>query len=182
MKRYRQTSLTLFLLFAVPCLDAQGSIGTALGTLRAGQTVRVRAGGGDAVESRVLAVRAASLTLRLAGGDTAVAGSSIDSLWVRGNVAATGALVGGAVAGAVSFAFWASFCAGVSEGAGCNDWDIVTAYSFAGAACGALLGAAIGAGTTKWRLHYARVPAVRPTIVPLRHDGLGLGLAHAVRW
>jgi len=82
--------------------------------------------------------------------------ATLDSLWVRGNSAKTGAIIGGislAVAGAAYGAF--------ANEVGCQDDggdpcpEAIPLLGLAGAASGALLGALIGSAIPRWHL---RVP------------------------
>src|SRR2546428_6922075 len=120
--------------------------------LRPGQTVRIRLQTGQRLEGHVAAVDTAPPVLRFAHLQPAVPIAAIDSLWLRKGAAETSALVGGIVAGVGMFAFAASVCSGVSETAGCHDWGAVIGWSAAGAAGGALLGAALASLAATWRL------------------------------
>jgi len=152
-----QVALALSTLAFASDLCAQGSIEAALRTLKQGQTVRIRVHGGDRIESRIISVRAESLALWLDGASAPLDGAAIDSLWVRGRATSTGAIVGAVVTGAGSSAAGLAFCKAVSESASSCGSDTTVPFFLAGAAGGALIGAAIGAGIPKWRLRYARV-------------------------
>jgi hypothetical protein len=177
-----QVTLAVSVLPVVSDLCAQGSIETAFGALKPGQRVRLRAQGGDRTESRVLSVRTESPALWLEGASSPYDGATIDSLWVRGRATGSGAIVGALAIGPASFAAAAALCSGLSEGGGCHEWGAVTAFSLAGAAGGALIGALIGTGIPKWRLRYPRVLPVRSAVRSLPQRRLGFGVAYTVGW
>jgi hypothetical protein len=155
--RLARIALALCTLVLVSDLGGQAPFEAAVGTLRPGQTVRIRIHGGNTIESRIRSLQAKSLTLQLVGDTAAFDVAAIDSLWVRGQATRTGAIAGAAVIGVASFAFWAATCSALSDGpGGCKEWGRVTAYSMVGAVGGALIGAAVGALHSKWRLRYAR--------------------------
>jgi hypothetical protein len=134
--------------------------------VRSGQTVRVRL-----VPGQRFVVR-----LGVEGDTTArLPASLVDSVWVRGNAALVGALVGGGIGGAGTFAFFLALCNALSDGGGCDEGGVVVALGLGGAAGGALLGGVIGMMVPKWRLRYARDrnSAVRFLVAPGR---VGLGL------
>jgi hypothetical protein len=181
--RLTQFALVLSTLALVPDLDAQAPLEAAVRTIKPGQTVRIRVHGGVRIESRIRSLRAESLALQLVGDSAAFDVAAIDSLWIRGTAARTGAITGAAVVGVGSFAFWAALCAGLSDGSGgCKQWGRVTAYSLAGAGAGALIGAGVGALVPKWRLRYARALPVQGTLTHQPLGRLGLGVAYAVGW
>ena len=181
--RLTQFALALSTLVVVSDLGGQAPLEAAVRTLKPGQTVRIRVHGGDRIESRIRSLRAEPLALQLAGDSTGFDVGAIDSLWVRGTAARTGAIVGAAVVGAASLALWAAVCEGASDvSGGCNEWGTVTAYSVAGAGVGALVGAGVGALVPKWRLRYARAPRVPGALTLLPQGRVGLGVSYKVGW
>ena len=102
--------------------------------------------------------RASATMLALAGTPASVEYplTTIDSLWVRGNSAKTGAVIGGisgAIAG-VAFGVMANEV-GCKDDGGNPCPEAMPLLGLAGAATGALLGALIGAAIPRWHL---RVP------------------------
>ena len=128
----------------------------ALARLSPRSTIRVHRIGDGRIEGPL--ARASATTLLLAGIPEAMEYpvATLDSLWVRGNSAKTGAIIGGislAVAGAAYGAF--------ANEVGCQDDggdpcpEAIPLLGLAGAATGALLGALIGSAIPRWHL---RVP------------------------
>ncbi len=142
------------------------------GQIKPGKVIRVRTQDGPRLEGRFLRMTPETLILVSAEAERTVPIVSIDSLWVRGNAAKTGAIVGGVGLGALSFGFLAALCEGLSETGGCDEWDKVVGYGVAGAGVGALLGAGIGSAIRKWRLRYAR--QIKVGLAPRRHGGLAV--------
>jgi hypothetical protein len=64
--------------------------------------------------------------------------------------------IGAAALGVPSVIFWGWVCNAVSEGTGCDAWNVVAGLSLAGAAVGAGVGALIGSGVVRWELRYAQ--------------------------
>lgn len=181
--RLTQFALALSTLVLVSDLGGQAPLEAAVRTLKPGQTVRIRVHGGGRIESRIRSLQTESLTLQLVGDSTAFDVAAIDSLWVRERATGTGAIAGAAVVGVASFAFWSGLCTALNDGpGGCKDWGNVTAYSVVGAGGGALIGAAVGALQTKWRLRYARDLPGQGTLIRLPLGRLGLGVAYTVGW
>ena len=181
--RQTQLALALSTLVLVSDLCGQAPLDAAVRTLKPGQTVRIRAHGGDRIESRILSVRADSAALSLEGASTPLDGAAIDSLWVRGRATGTGAIIGAAVLGIASIPVGQALCGGLSESASsCGGSDVTVPSFLVGAAGGALIGAAIGAGIPKWRLRYARAAPVQGALRRLRQGRLGLGIAYTVGW
>lgn len=126
--------------------------GLALARLGGGQRVRIRASGVGLVEGWVVSSSPNLVTLRADGSRIEVPASGVDSLWVRGRSAGTGALIGGAVTGGLALV--------VASGPPGNDCVLCTPGDVAGfvvvaGATGALVGALIGAVVPRWHL---RVP------------------------
>jgi len=180
----RQTQFVLALssLFLVSDVCGQAPLDAAVRTLKPGQTVRIRAHGGNRIESRILSVRAETPALLLQADSTPLDGSSIDSLWVRGRRTGLGAIVGAVVFGAATSGAGLAICKGLSESASSCGSDTTVPLFLAGAAGGALIGAVIGAAIPKWRLRYARAVPVQGALRRLRHGRLGLGIAYTVGW
>ena len=140
------------LLAVILVLLASAGQAVAQTGLRAGQTVRVRLHDGPRLEGRLVAVDTAPAVLRFADHEAPVPLASVDSLWLRGTKAGTGAMIGGIIVGGASIAFWSALCIGLGEGGGCDSWGAVAGASAAGAAAGALLGAGLGSLSSRWRL------------------------------
>ncbi len=158
---------------------AQLPIDTAMGRLSAGQMVRVHTPDGRRIESQVRAIDRDPLRLWLVDQEAPLQASSIDSLWVRGRSVKTGAIVGAVGVGVPWFAFLTWLCYATSDRSGCDHWDDVTAWTFAGVAGGALIGTAVGAAIPKWRLRYPRW--VRATAVPAA-PAPGIGFIVAINF
>jgi hypothetical protein len=159
----------LGLLVTVPAW-AQGSPETGLGSVQSGQVVRIRTSAGQLLQGRYTATDA---KLRSTDQELPLAETAIDSVWVRGTRAKSGALIGGLVLGAGSAVFWGFMCELASDGHGCDETGSVVGLTLAGAAAGAGLGALIGSAAPTWRLRYARPgPSVRLSAVSLKRVGL----------
>jgi hypothetical protein len=82
---------------------AREQAAVAFAQLRVDQRVRIRLIGSGVVEGSVAASSSTLVTLRTADGTIAeISPRNVDSRWVRGSHARTGALVGGAVDGLVA--------------------------------------------------------------------------------
>lgn len=128
--------------------------GAALARLRPGKTIRIHLIGNGRIEGEF--AHGSATTLTLAGTPAPVEHSTaaLDSLWVRGTGAKTGALIGGVAGLLVGTAFGVLINGSCeADGASCGGW--VPGAGLAGAAVVGLLGAAIGSGFTHWR---RRVP------------------------
>lgn len=106
-------------------------------------------------------------------GPESLAATAIDSVWVRGNRAKTGALVGALVFGAGSAMLGSVACGMASDGHGCQETEKVVAFTAAGAAVGVGLGALIGSAFGTWRLEYAR-PRASVMLSPVSLDEVRL--------
>jgi len=115
---------------------------------------------GSRLEGRVAEVTDSTLRLWLATGESSgrmmqeVRMSAIDSLWVRGNSAATGAMVGG-IAGAAG---WLILVGALCGSMGCEDadWGAIGGITAVSVGTGALLGAGVGAAIRRWRPVFPR--------------------------
>ncbi len=130
---------------------------SVFGTLKPGQIVRVRPRTGDRIESRVLSIQGDSLVLSSEGSSVVLGTPVIDSLWVKGQATATGAIVGTSLAAVGSVVVSAAVCKSIREDFPCGESGKAIAASIAG---GAALGAVIGSVVPKWRLRYARTPGM----------------------
>ena len=110
--RLTQFALALSTLALVSDLRGQAPLEVAVRTLKSGQTVRIRVHGGDRIQSRIRSLRAESPALQLLGDSAAFDVAAIDSLWVRGTAARSGAIAGAAVVGVASVVFWGGLCQG----------------------------------------------------------------------
>ena len=146
---------TVLLAILPTALPAQDSLPAPLARLKPGQRIRVLTVDGARVDARIAGFTNEPAVLRLAA-DSAVPLAAIDSLWQRRTRAGTGAWIGAAALGVPSVIFWGWFCNAVSEGTGCDAWNVVAGLSLAGAAVGAGVGALIGSGVVRWELRYAR--------------------------
>jgi hypothetical protein len=139
----RQFLVALMVLGTPAEIVAQGE--SSFGKVRSGQEVRVRTSDGRRLEGRFTP-----------DGAMAFSSGGIDSVWARGNHARTGAIVGAIALGIAGGLFGYALCGLGSDGAGCQDWEIVPALLLGGAATGVGLGALIGSAAPKWNLRYAR--------------------------
>ena len=146
---------TVLLAILPTALSAQDSLPAPLARLKPGQRIRLLIVDGPRLEAWFAGLTSAPAALRLSA-DSVIALADIDSLWQRRTRAGTGAWVGAAALGVPSVIFWGWFCNAVSEGTGCDAWNVVAGLSLAGAAVGAGVGALIGSGVVRWELRYAR--------------------------
>ena len=168
--------IPLLLLFATS-LAAQGTLDSVSRNLKRGQLLRVRPQGGQRLEGRFADYTPIPPTLQLAIGDTTIPVTMIDSLWARGNAANTGAILGAVVLGVPSVILWKALCDQLNESTGrCESWGAVAAATAASAGVGALLGAAIGSASPRWRLRYARL-TVGWRLIPLPERRVGAGVS-----
>jgi hypothetical protein len=128
----------------------------ALARLSPRNTIRVHRIADGRIEGSF--TRASATTLVLAGTPEPMESplATLDSLWVRGNSAKTGAIIGGislAVAGAALGAFANEVACQDEGGDPCP--EAIPVLGLAGAATGGLLGALIGLAIPRWHL---RVP------------------------
>lgn len=157
-------------------LAAQLSLDSVARQLKPGQTVRLHSQTGQRVEGRFTVYNPDPGVVQLNMRDTTVAFGSIDSIWVRKSGTGTGALLGAVIVGVPSALIFSSLCSGLSEGGGCDQTGAVVALTGAGAAVGALLGAAIGSASSHWQLRYGS-PQVALRITPLPAQRLGVGFS-----
>jgi hypothetical protein len=162
---------------ATASVSAQDSPQAGLTGLRSGQVVRIRTSQGQRLEGRFSAFPAHDATLRLTDRDLPLTATAIDSLWVHGNRAGVGALIGGMVLGAASAVGWNELCEIGNEGRGCDETGKIIGLTMAGVAVGAGLGALLGSTAGTWRLQYARPGALlRLSPVSLNRVRLGVTL------
>lgn len=110
---------------------------------------------GSRVTGRLIAVGRGEATLDGAAGRRSIHLNLVDTVWVRGHVTATGAIVGG-VTGAIAMGVLASIVARIACEADCEHAGVNGALlgGAAGGISGALLGAAVGALIPKWKRRF----------------------------
>lgn len=120
-------------------------VGLALARLGSGERMRIHATGIGRVEGDLVS-RTANLVTLSRGYQrfTEIPASSVDSLWVKGNHAGIGGLVGFTVGGLGLLAGYAAS----NPSAGPSGLVV----GLAGGGAGAVIGALIGAAFPKWRL------------------------------
>jgi hypothetical protein len=143
--------------------------------VRSGQLVRMRSAEGRLLEGRLSRSSAQGPILQVEGSEVPISVAATDSLWVRGNRAMTGALIGGVVFGAGSTALGWFVCAMNNDGHGCQSTAQVLGFTALGTAVGAGLGALIGSAFGTWRLNYAR-PGASVTLSPASPDRVVLNV------
>ncbi|HEX9165563.1 MAG TPA: hypothetical protein VF862_06610 [Gemmatimonadales bacterium] len=112
--------------------------------------VRLRSEGA-VVTGRLIAIGSGVATLETETGRRAVSLSGVDTAWVRGRAAGTGAMIGG-IAGAVGVGiFTAVVVHALCETDDCETVGAGFVGGLIGGAGGALLGAGIGALIPKWK-------------------------------
>jgi hypothetical protein len=131
--------------------DADSAWRVALARLTPGTTVRVHTHDGGRIEGRVLRTWGTTLRLDTGAAPTDLSTAALDSLWVRGTAAKTGAIVA-AVPGAVV----GGLIGWIANEAACKDVgppcpEAIPLLSLAGAGAGAILGAVVGSLIPKWR-------------------------------
>ena len=160
------------LLILLPAsLAAQSTLDNAIGRLRPGQRVRLHSQTGQRAEGRFSVYETDSSVVQLAMRDTTIRFAMVDSLWVRRSRAMTGALIGGVALGAPSALLWSSACSSDECG------GLAAILTAAGTGAGVLLGAVIGAASSRWQLRYASPPvALRFSPLPTQRLGVGLSI------
>ena len=158
------------LVVAPAAVAAQATIDSVAGQLHAGQLLRLHLRGGQRLEGRFAVYSPAPPALRLSAADTLVPVGMIDSLWVRGSAAKSGAIIGALVLGVPSAIVWQALCE--RQGEGTCGWGTVYGLT----AVGALLGAAIGSASPRWHLRYAGA-SVGLRLPPLPEYRLGAGVS-----
>lgn len=157
---FQRCLLSAALALTVPLqVRAQDSLPQAVRTIRPGRTLRIHMGDGRRLDGRFDSLSQVPLGLSIRKVPAPITLAGIDSLWVRGNAAKKGALIGGLALGIPSAAFWTWVCIALGEGQGCDAVPVVAGLTVAGAAVGAGLGAAIGSATSRWQLRYVRSPS-----------------------
>lgn len=130
--------------------------GAALARLNPRSTIRVHRIGDGRIEGAFTRASATSLMLTGTTGALEYPVGTLDSLWVRGNSAKTGAIIGG-----ISFAVAGMAYGYLVNEVGCKDEggdpcpEVIPLLGLAGAAGGGLLGALIGSAIPRW---HRRVP------------------------
>jgi hypothetical protein len=155
--------------------SAQESPQVGLAGVRSGQVIKFRTSQGQLLEGRFSTSPARDATLQLTDRDLPLTDTAIDSLWVHGNRAGIGALIGGLVFGAASAVVWNEVCKIGTEGQPCDETAKVFALSLAGAALGAGFGALMGSHVGTWRLKYAR-PGASLRLSPVSLNRIWLGV------
>lgn len=172
----RHFLVALVVLVTPACIWAQGE--SSFGKIRSGQLVRIRTSDGQLLEGRFTAVPSQPMSLRLEDRALALSTLGVDSVWARGNHAKRGAILGAVVVGIPAAAAGYALCELASDGAGCQDWEIVPLLMLAGAATGGGIGALIGSAAPRWSLRYAR-PGIALRLQPTRRR---LGFSVTVPW
>ncbi len=160
--------------------------------LKPGKTIRTSIRGGATYEGRLLDLRGDTLVVGGTADWFLVPVRNVDSLWVRGNAAKTGAIVGAipvALLGAFSGALLSALCrqwygegqllramqglAAEEGGDGCLPGGIAAVLGgLIGASVGAPLGAIVGALIPKWR-QWDPPKGLRVSLVPHGHRRFG---------
>ena len=125
--------------------DMQGAIFD--GTLH----IRMRVRGGTTYEGPLLSLRGDTLVVGQPDKWYLVPVQNVHSLWVRGNAAKSGAIVGGVVVGLSSLGLLAGLCNALGP---CEEYDLVFAVGLFGAAGGASLGGLMGKMVPKWKQRF----------------------------
>jgi len=79
---------------------------------------------------------------------------ALDSAWVRGNAARTGALVGGVTGGLLLGSFAAAVNSGYCESSSCDSRGAFFEGAFVGAVLGGVAGALVGVVIPKWHRRF----------------------------
>lgn len=128
-------------------------------SLAVGTVVRVAAGGRAAVTGRVVGVRDSLLFVAEDRGETAIAVSAIDSIWVRKHHERTGVVIGLVVGVLVGFAV----ASHVSQGPSCQQKTSISNLGpcsdamlalFGISAGGAVAGAVVGSSVSSWKVRF----------------------------
>ena len=138
-------------------------------SLKPGQNIRISSRGGTTYEGPLLGLLGDTLVIGQPDEWYLVPVQNVNSLWVRGNAAKSGAIVGSVVVGFSSLGLWVAACNAMGP---CEAYDVVFALGLAGAAGGALLGGLIGAMVPKWKQRFPP-RGFRATIGPQRHGRFG---------
>jgi len=117
----------------------------ALAGLTPGTTVRVHNRERGRIKGHVLSASGPTLTLDIGGTPTELSTAALDSLWVRGTAAKTGAIVGAIPGGLMGW---------IAHGVGNIDCEQQCRGAIpavlVGATAGAIIGAVIGSLIPKW--------------------------------
>ena len=147
--------LLLFLFFSfAPALQGQAPDArrdSAVAKLRTGQQIRISAEGIQRLVGR--AGVAANDTLDVAQDDMVrrIPVPAIDTLWVRGGHAKTGAIIGGSLLGAMATALYVGLASDSDSGSeGVTGVKTVGSFLF-GATVGVVIGGIIGGSAQDWK-------------------------------
>lgn len=156
----------------------------ALESLRVSRWIRIHVQGGGVIEGRVLGVGRDSLFVATSGGEQRLPIAALDSWWVRGRAAKTGAIVGAipGVIGGTGFGilYNAAFCANAEWGDDpCLVAIPISAVVVGGVGAG--IGALIGAGVPKWHRKFPPRPSAGPVVTLSAGPGIQVGLSLGVR-
>lgn len=122
-----------------------------------GQPVRIRLSGGGDVQGSLTVLDIRNGRLVLGAPARTVALAQVDSLWIRRDLARSGATIGGAAAGISMFVFTTSLCftgtgclaSGPGDTAGAR-WRVVGISTVAATAAGAVAGGVAGRLLRRW--------------------------------
>jgi len=144
----------LLMLLGAPSIAAQSADSVLAPLVPKTSLVRLRAQGIE-MTGRLIALTAGVATLETESGNRTATLGSVDSIWVRGHAAKSGAIIGG-VAGAVLFGVFVGYAVhGLCEVDCENSFLEGAAVGGAlGLGGGVLLGAGTGALIPKWRLRF----------------------------
>ena len=138
-------------------LGQDGGRAEAVGSVSAGDSVRLDVAGLGQVEGRFVVSNSTTLTLASRGASTQVRLADLERLWVRGRATRNGAVIG-SVAGLVVGIVGGLLISGVAcdpvDGGDCTAAEVATVTGLLGGAGGAAVGAGIGFAIPVWRLRF----------------------------
>ena len=127
----------------------------AIARFRVGGGVRLSVHGDGRAEGTLVSTDGGAIILGRAGEERRVPGAAMDSAWVRGNAAGTGALVGGITGGLLLGGFAAALTSGFCENAsGCDVAGPAAGGAAVGAVLGGVAGALVGVVIPKWHRRF----------------------------